>query len=619
LTAVNHSKPAGQNQKQAKEPTPAQKALPAQRNLNPYWLIPCVLALCVYLRALGFGFIFDDHSQIVSNPQVHSWDYLPRLLSTHLWSHGMKDTAIPLYRPVFSVWLLTAYTTLAGSSPVLWHLISILLHVAATYLVFRLSCRLLNDAFAASCAALLFAIHPLHIEAVCWVSSCNELLYTIFILVSLLLFCRKQPAGTTGVERNWSWPSVFFWAAAIFTKESALPVVAVFLYLAYKSTEQSAGWRFRVGKALLRSAPYFATVVIYFAARFLAIQRVVGLERGDQTWQQVFYSAPSIIAFYLKKLVFPAHLSGFYVNPLISAPSPQMWVDLALILLACGILGWFSLQNNAVGVGSMFLFLPMLPVLAGIKVFRQGDLAHDRYMYLPSVGLCILCGIALKYLRTRSESARTAANVAAGLVLVTFLGLTLRQQRFYRNEEAYFGRGVEVNPDNALVRGYLGEYYMHDRQTPLAIAQFNRAHELAPNDQYVTLCFTRGLIASGKYSSAEPYLEQLLTDREPLANSRPLVLLVLGQTEIRLNHLARAEEVLKQLESEDDNSVGLHDTLGALYQLEGRFPEAQKEYATEFAVSGNPASRQKAQYLAAVIRGQAPPPAAEAASPSQFP
>src|SRR6266566_2731555 len=91
-----------------KNPRPREEVNPRFDRI--FWLIPCLAALWIFARVVRFDFIFDDHTLIELNPQVHSWDHLPRLLTTHLWSHRANETIVPQYRPMFSVWLLTLYS-----------------------------------------------------------------------------------------------------------------------------------------------------------------------------------------------------------------------------------------------------------------------------------------------------------------------------------------------------------------------------------------------------------------------------------------------------------------------------------------------------------------------------
>ncbi|PYU00236.1 MAG: hypothetical protein DMG38_09055 [Acidobacteria bacterium] len=585
-----------------------------------YWLVPCLLGLFLYVRTLGFGFIFDDRPLIADNPQVQSWDYLPRLLTTHLWSYNSEDSPIPQYRPVFSVWLLAVHT-FGGLSKWFWHLCSLGLHVLATYLVFWLALRLLKNTLAASGTALVFAVHPIHIEPVSWVSSSNELLYTILVLSSLALFCRElhneqEPESS---RQYWKPLSVALWTAAIFTKESALPVLAAFFYLAYKGLDPSLPWKERLTHTARFGLPYFVSVALYFVTRFLVIGRV-GLEKGEHTWTQVLCSTPSIFTFYVRKLLFPFGLSPFYVNSVLSSPTADVLITSGLVLLGLAVLGWLSAKRSAtIGLASILLLFPMLPVLAGIRTFFDGELAHDRYMYLPSVGYCLFAGLIACKGFTLSNWSRTLTLVIGSVLVALFGSLTLTQQKFYADDEAYFKRGIDVGPNNVRVIDYLGEFYASSGRMKEALAEFNRAHELQPGNSDAKFQLAMGLFNNHQFTMAEPYLVELASQNDSPVDRRRTVLFTLGQTEISLNRFTRAKEVLTKLSTEDESYSGLHGTLGYLYQLQGNIPEAQKEFAREVEVSGDPVARQNAAYLDAVMRGQAPPPPTSSAPKEKAP
>src|SRR5437879_3597415 len=262
-----------------------------------YVLIPCLAAALVFLPTLRFGFVGDDHAQIERNPQVQSWSYLPRILTTDMWSQKGADHVGFFYRPLFSVWLLLLYS-LVGPTPWPWHLASIVLHAIATFLVFQLISKLAKNDLAASLGALVFAIHPIHIEAVSWVSAANELFYTIFVLGSLLLLQESR-------DDSWdkkSYGALILWAAALFLKETAVVLLAVFAFLTWAKLEtlKETGHRGKV--AVLRSIPWIVTAGIYLGLRTIVLQRS-GLESGKQPWGEALFSAPGLLEFYLKKLV----------------------------------------------------------------------------------------------------------------------------------------------------------------------------------------------------------------------------------------------------------------------------------------------------------------------------
>ncbi len=560
-------------------------------------LIPCALALCAYLPSLASGFIFDDQLQIVKNPQVQSWEYLPRLLTTNLWSQPGIVQNVSFYRPLFSVWMLLV-NTVGGLSPWFWHLSSILLHVAATYLVFRLVKELLQDELAAGFAALLFAVHPVHVDAVSWVSASNEILFTIFGLGSMLLLIAGTKSGFTNPSRVAG--SVGLFAAALFSKETAIGLLPVLAVIAFASGDKS--WRERLKGMLKLESWYLLAAVFYFAVRWLVLQRV-GVETGTHTWQQVLCSAPSVIVFYWKKLIFPFQLSGFYVNRLISTTTPGMWLTFAVVLAGIALLIWLAVRYSpAVAIGGALLFFPLLPLLAGVRVYQQGDMTHDRYLYLPSIGLCLLVGLIVKRLWAEQQFFRPVMLIVGLLWAGVFAYLTVAQQSYYKDDEAFYQRGIEVDPSNVLVIDDLGITYLNDGQSEKALEQFRNAYRIAPDDPNVKFHLARGLFETHEYAAAEPLFEELSRSPQPDSTRQKKILLTLADVEISLGKLPEAAQALQRLNLLDSVFPGLHRTLGIVFQQQGQIPEAQAEYAKEYQTSGDLEAQRQAMALADFMR-----------------
>jgi tetratricopeptide (TPR) repeat protein len=558
-------------------------------------LIPCLAAILVYLPTLAYGFIFDDRRQIVLNQQIQSWGYLSRLLTTHVWSQKAAETLIPQYRPLFSVWLLIVYS-FAGATEWAWHAVSVALYAISCYLIYLLTYELLQDYLAAGIAALILAVHPIHIESVCWVSACNELLLGSLVAFSLLNFNKALRQKTRHFWTRWALLSLLAWTAALFTKESVLPVVAVFSYVAWRSTNKLSSSKEKVRVVIHRAAPYFVAVSLYLAAR-LAVLGKIGLGNGLHTWTQVTYSAPSLIAFYIQKLVLPTGLSSFYLTPIAGSPSIRMWIIVGLTVIGIAVLGWLSQKDPAIGVAAFLLLTPLLPVLIAVRSFQDGDTVHDRYLFLPSVGLCLLVGIAAKPLLRKSKGVKVAVLAASLAVVVCFAYLTAVQEGFYRDEEAYFGRALEVNPRNVLVMDYLGDSYIRDARIPEALVLFQRASSLAPQNANATFCLARGLYEDNQFAVAEPLLENLAGSPSLTGYRRFMARMLLVQDELKLEHPNRAEALLKQLAIEVPNAVGVHYTLGSIYQVQGRLTEAQSEYLLEYKISGNSLAGEQALRL----------------------
>src|SRR5207248_11307425 len=143
----------------------------SDRTARSRWLVPALILLAVaaaYAYTLTFEFVYDDQAQIVATSYVHSWRFVTRYFQEHIWSHKISGAG-SYYRPVFLLWLLINYT-LFGLWPEWWHLTTVGIYLLVTLLFYLVTVRLTRDRFIGATAALLFGLHPLHVESVAWIS-----------------------------------------------------------------------------------------------------------------------------------------------------------------------------------------------------------------------------------------------------------------------------------------------------------------------------------------------------------------------------------------------------------------------------------------------------------------
>ena len=180
-----------------------------------------------YAATLGFGFVSDDRFQIVGNPFITSWRFVPQYFSSHVWSYIYPHLLSNYYRPGFLLWL-RMNEAMFGQRAWGWHLTSVAVHAAVTYMVFRLALRLTRDTGVAVASGLVFGLHPVHVEAVAYVSGVAEPLAALFLLTAFLAWLRSRESG----PKLWCLAAALaLYAAALFSKESSLmlPVlIAVF-------------------------------------------------------------------------------------------------------------------------------------------------------------------------------------------------------------------------------------------------------------------------------------------------------------------------------------------------------------------------------------------------------
>jgi hypothetical protein len=134
-----------------------------------------LLTVLAYADTLRFRFVYDDYPQILVNPRLTSWHYLPQYFTSDVWSHYFANAAIHYYRPIFLIWLFINYA-LFQLHPLGWHAMNVILHLTVTVLVWNFVERMTSDREVACFASLISGLHPIHTEVVAWVSTSSEML-----------------------------------------------------------------------------------------------------------------------------------------------------------------------------------------------------------------------------------------------------------------------------------------------------------------------------------------------------------------------------------------------------------------------------------------------------------
>ena len=365
-----------------------------------WWAIAIVLALtfAVYIPTLRYQFVHDDRGQIVENPAIHTWSSVPTYFTSHVWAGVMPNEWINYYRPFFLFWV-RVNEAIFGDHAWGWHLTTILAHVLTTLLLYLLALRLRTGHDVALLASLIFGLHPAHIEAVAWISGVNEPLLGIFLLGSFLAYLKMEPGD--GITSKWSLISLLLYASALLMKENALSLPA--LLLAYewiyeeewrrpRSLAESVSWSVR---ALKKIWPYLALVALYIPARIYALKGFSHVVTPLTTAQMIL-TWPALFVFWFRHLVWPIGLSSYYNFPAVVHPDLGNFILPAIIATCIGLAVIVSVRKSRqAAFFAVWLVLPLIPLL-NIRVFSANDFAHDRHLYLPSIGFAVLAAILLK-------------------------------------------------------------------------------------------------------------------------------------------------------------------------------------------------------------------------------
>lgn len=557
-----HARPADHGDAPAPDSPEAEGAGLALGEGRVIFLLVAVTAL-VYANSLGGEFLFDDTEQIVNNQQIHSWWNLVHAFTSDVWSFtsGKVTNVVPppYYRPLFTVYFTVGYKLFGLWEPG-WHLLNLIVHTGATVLVYRVLRRMNGSVLVAGFAALLFGIHPAHVESVSWISGIPDPLAALFYLPALLWYVRHRQEARGG---RWLACSIVFFALSLLCKETAivLPAVLAAWELAHGGGE---GLTTRVRAAATRIAPYVVVAVLYLPLRYAVLGKF-GWKHPFVTnvpdWA-IWMTVPQVVVGYLQHLVAPFNLSLYYGPSFVKGGTDVNFVLPALILLALAALLWlFRRRLSAqVWVALVLLFAPLLPVL-NLKVFHQEYILQDRYLYLPSVGFCYLVALLLARL---AERRRTQALALGGLLLVGYGAGTILQNRVWHDGVALWGRAVEHAPRLAVPHYNLGIAYARHGQHAAAREEFLTAARLDPNVAAVHNNLALAQDKLGDEAAAINSLERALTLNPQLHEARNN----LGTIFFRRGDFVRAREQFEQARRGDPANVSvlfnLARTLAAL-------------------------------------------------------
>jgi protein O-mannosyl-transferase len=413
-------------------------------------LIPVVLALAVHFNVLQNGFVWDDI-----------------VLLTEEGRTGMAQQAAPesYYRPVGSM-SYRMDRKLWDQNPFGYHLTGLALHACATLLVTLLGLRLFAESPRrvpiATFAGLLFAVHPVHAEAVAWIAGRNDLLPTVFLLIAAL----AHLAGRQGTRAVWTFP-VFLSAMtlALLSKETAAPYLLVFpLYDLLLWPRPGPRWR----RLLTPSTGLLVFLgLVYVILRIQTLGNLTGrLPLREGGLGDHLHGVLSATGFYMKHLIFPYPLNVFIGLPEMTSAIGTLYTGLGLLafLAAAGLTFWGRGARFAIGLWSVLLGLAA-PLVLSMTTLVHVPVA-ERYLYLPSVGFVYIAAGGLfalsNRLRDRHFVVRPQAIllIAATTVLMAFSYASYHRNQVWLNETALWEDAVRKSPRAALPHNRLGKDYV---------------------------------------------------------------------------------------------------------------------------------------------------------------
>jgi len=493
-----------------------------------------------YANSLSGAFVFDDTKQIVGNPALRSWGNVLRAFTSDVWSFQRgtltKDIPPPYYRPLFTAYLTFNYKLFGLWEPG-WHLMNLLVHCGATVAVFFLIKRLSGNRLIATAAALIFGLHPAHVESVSWISGIPDPLAALFFVPSLIWYVRYRMEG----DKKFLLASVIAYGLSALCKETPLALPLVFIVWELTRTKARQRFSARAREIVLQMIPFAVVAGIYLAVRFSVLGRLSWKHpfMAQVPDSAIWMTVPYVFASYLRHLVAPFYLSLIYGTSFItSASDPRFLLPIALIV-ALAILLWIYRRRltGEVWTALALIVAPLLPVL-NLKVFHYEYIIQDRYLYLPSIGFCYLLAMVLLRL---SQTRKQLATAISLVIIVSFGAGTFVQNRVWHDSVSLWRRAVYYSADSWSTHYNLGLAYLNGKQIQAAMHELVEAKRLNPHEPTV--------------------LNNLALAHDAAGDS--------------LAAIALAREALKL----DPNLIEVHNNLGAFLFERKEFPDARLEFS----------------------------------------
>ena len=524
------------------------------------WAFLAVLSASValtYAHAASAGFIWDDNFHVTAQA-MRGLD--------GLWRTWAVPGATQQYYPVLhsAFW---AEHRIWGDAPLGYHVLNIILHALACFLLYRvLSCLSVPGA---RLAALVFALHPVCVETVAWVSEQKNTLSGVFFLSAALAYLRFDAS-----RRGWTYAgATALFVLALLSKSVTATLPAALLVLAW--------WRrgrLSLCQDIVPLLPWFALAAA--DGLFTAwVERVYvgahGASFGLGAGERVLL-AGRIVCFYLAKAVLPVRLAFNYPRWSVDVHSPVQYLfpsAVAAALLACAA----QARRSRAPLAAALLYVGILsPALGFVNVYPfVYSFVADHFQYLGVAVLASAFGALAAAAASAAAPKWRWAGASACAVLLASLSLaSSRQSRMYASDEALWRETIERNPSGWMAHDNLGDDLLRDGDAPSATAEYRKAIDLAPANLESWNDLGLALMQSGNLGEAASSFEKVLVarpaDSEALNN--------LANIYSRQGRNKEALAAYRRAVAADPADEGPRHNLGNALMTAGRPAEAAAEY-----------------------------------------
>ncbi len=457
-------------------------------------MLACLgLALAVVLAYAPLwrcGFVdYDDGAYVVSNEMIQHGLNAKSLAWAFATGHSFN------WHPLTWMSHMVDFQ-LYGANAAGHHITSLLLHLANSILLFLLLRRMTKAIWPSALAAALFALHPMHVESVAWISERKDVLSTLFWLLTVwayVLYVERLKAKSRGTKAYYAASLVLF-ALGLMAKPMLVTLPFVLLLLDYwplARERRPIGW-------VVEKIPFFVLAAASCVVTYLAQQRggsVASL--SDLPFAERLKGVPIAYVRYIEKTFWPVHLAVLYPVP----PRWPVWEAVCAAIVLVAVTAWVLFRLRAqpyLAVGWLWFLGMLVPVIGLIQVGAQS--MADRYNYVPSVGLMIMAIWAGREWAPRPGT--RAPAILGCIALAVCMVLTPLQASYWKNSETLFRHALDTTQDNGVMEGSLGAVLLGEGRLDEALPHLERGVAFNNEKPGVHSLLAKALLAKKRVEEA---------------------------------------------------------------------------------------------------------------------
>jgi tetratricopeptide (TPR) repeat protein len=530
----------------------------------------------VFGQTLQFDFVnCDDNENVYANPNI-----TPGLTWRGIgWA--FTHTQVGRWAPVATLSRLLD-CSLSGLRPGGHHFTNVLLHTASSLLLFLVFQQMSGAFWRSAFVAAVFAVHPLQVESVAWVSARGDVLSAFFFMLTLWAYVRyvhqsTVPAAASTFQRftfhasRYYWLAVLFFALGLMSKTMVVTLPLVLLLLDYWPLQRFNASTLQ--RLLVEKIPFFVLSAAACVTTILA-QSTAGAAYSVPPLPWRIANAFVSYADYIGGLFYPMGLAVFYPHPGNHLPLWKVGVSvLILAIISLGVI--LGRRNRPWLVVGWLWFLGMLVPVIGIV--NSGDHARaDRYTYLPQIGLGILVawGVAELLGRAALPRRRLLLGSAVGVTLAALLAVAHVQTGYWKDSVTLWVHTLACTSNNRFALDNYGMALVSQHKWAEARQQFELALQVAPQDAESHNDLGLVLAAQGDVSGAIQHYQRALELKPAYAGARVNLGVALA-AQGNLPEAMRQYELALQLEPD---SAEAHYNLGNVLARQGNLPEAIRHF-----------------------------------------